>query len=98
MTFKELFWEYPNKNSSYEKIRDNRYMRVWTMVAIASISIGVFVSAWVGFFISVSEWDCNKFEKHTGIQTKYKSLTCYANYNGEWVEKQNIILTIEGKK
>jgi hypothetical protein len=100
MRFKELFWYYPYKNEDIWQTR--RYLRNWvsntaTVLGI-SMALVALISTIVGIALAVDKYDCRVFQENTGIETKHKSLTCYANYKGEWVEKQNIILTIEGKK
>jgi hypothetical protein len=82
--------------------KETRYLRNW--VELTSIVVGVPVAVCISilsivFLVNqIDNYDCNKFEVNTGIETKHKNFTCYANYKGEWVEKQNIILTIEGGK
>lgn len=95
---KTLLFEYYKNYDGTE----TRYLRdgvaltgfiVGIPVAIASFCVSIFL-----FVSQINKYDCNKYEANTGIETKYKNFTCYANYKGEWVEKQNIILTIEGNK
>lgn len=81
--------------------REHRYMREW---AFWTLSIFGWIIGLTGLFamivlsvVGLSRYDCNNFERNTGIETKHKNLTCYANYQGQWVEKSTIILTIEGK-
>lgn len=95
---KTLFNEY---HISYNGA-ETRYLRDWVMVTGFIIGIPAaictIIFSLIFLVMQVDKYDCNKFEVNTGIKTKYKNFTCYANYKGDWVEKQNIILTIEGGK
>lgn len=95
---KTLFNEY---YISYDGT-ETRYLRDWVSLTGLIVGVPAAICAVIFSLIllvsNVNKYDCNKFEVNTGIETKYKNFTCYANYKGEWVEKQNIILTIEGGK
>lgn len=82
--------------------KEHRYMREWAYwtLCISGWLIGLtgLIAMIVFGVVGLSKWDCNNFQENTGIETKHKNLTCYAKYNGKWVEKDNIILTIEGEK
>lgn len=102
MKIKELFYEDWNKKYSWRKDEPPNYVkRGWFDVAtIFAVGIGITAVIVVGLLfaaVSLTRWDCNNFERNTGTETKYKNLTCYAKNNGKWVDKENIILTLEGK-
>lgn len=93
-----MFFTYYKYGESFE----SRYMREWAYWTISIFCWIVGLTGLTAMFVfgivGLSRWDCNNFERNTGIETTHKNMTCYANYNGKWVEKSSIILTIEGEK